>query len=159
MNDYIVEALVNEYDILQVQEGQPVVLTTETAPNKLWTGKISHVSLMPATVNDGNSIAQYPIKVKIDDKNDNLKPGFKMLVEIEVNKKAANTLPLTAIIHLDDNTYVYLVNDGIVESRQVTTGIVSGEYIEIIDGVNKHDKVIIDVPEDVEEGMEVSIDD
>lgn len=157
----IVAAEVSEYDTLKIKEGQSVKLTSDVLHDKSWKGKISYVSYLPKELNnlDTNDdiSAQFPIEVVVEDKNIELKPGIQILVEIKTNKKKAQTLPLTAVKQEDNKNFAYVVNNGKVEQRVVKVGMVSGDKIEIKEGLNKKDNVIVNLPDNVNEGMEVTV--
>lgn len=161
LNKFIVTTDVSEYDILKINEGQPVILTTDVLHDKSWKGNVGHVSYLPkkleSTDVSGDMGAKYPIEVVIEDENIDLNPGVQMLVEIKTNKKKVKTLPLTAVKQKDSKNFVYVVNEGKVEKRIIKVGIVSEDKIEIKDGLSNKDNVIVDFSEGVKEGMEVTV--
>ncbi len=163
LNQMIVEGLISEYDSLRIQEGQTVTLKSEVVPDQIWTGKVNYISYLPnetntgSEVNGGNGSVQYPIEIAVDNGNIGLKPGFQLIVEIETEKYKANTLPVTTVQQENNQNFVYIVKDGIVERREVTVGITSGERIEIKDGITLSDQVIVNPDDTVTEGMEVNV--
>ena len=48
----------------------------------------------------------------------------------------------------------YVIEDGLVTKRDITTGISSEDYVEVIDGIKEGEEVISDLG-DYTEGMEV----
>ena len=56
-----------------------------------------------------------------------------------------------------DQPYVYKLENGKAKKQEVKTGITSGTKIEILEGISKEDKIIINPPESIKDGMEVSI--
>ncbi len=55
----------------------------------------------------------------------------------------ATTIPASAIVQEDNSTIVYVVEDGFASRRAVKTGIMSGERVEILDGLSPEDSVIV----------------
>lgn len=163
LNQMIVEGLISEYDSLRIQEGQTVTLKSEVVPDQIWTGKVNYISYLPnetntdSEVNGGNGSVQYPIEIAVDNGNIGLKPGFQLIVEIETEKYKANTLPVTTVQQENNQNYVYIVKDGIVERREVTVRITSGDRIEIKEGITLSDQVIVNPDDTVTEGMEVNV--
>src|SRR5699024_12589878 len=99
----------------------------------------------------------YPLEVTIDEAVE-LKPGFKILIEIIISDKEAQTLPIYSVIQEDDDNYVYLVKDGKAKKTDVTIGAVDTEKMEIEKGVTEEDKIIINPPDNITDGMEVTVE-
>ncbi|WP_240377053.1 efflux RND transporter periplasmic adaptor subunit [Bacillus piscicola] len=162
LDKLVVEGVISEYDTLKIEEGQSVTLRSDAVPDKTWEGKVSLVSYLPQEADNvagaGNTPGvQYPIEVTIDDKNMNVKPGFQMILEIQTDQHKAKTLPLTAVKQDGDVHYVYVVKDGLAKRREVKVGSVSGETIEMKDGLSADEQVIINPADDMTDGMEVTV--
>jgi HlyD family secretion protein len=153
--------LLSEYDTLKVSDGQKVILRSDALPGKEWQGEITKTALLPeqnqATLQGGTEAVQYPVTVKISGDTKMLKPGFQVIMEIETDKKTAMVLTLDALFDDGDKPYVYLVNDGKVRKQFVKTGITSGKKIEILEGVSKGDQVVVNGPENIKDGLEVTV--
>lgn len=159
--DLIVEGTISEYDTMNISVGQEVRLTSDAVPEEEWKGKVSFIGDLPKDqtivgMEQTDSSVLYPITVTLEE-DIKLKPGFKMLIEIITKEEKVNTLPIETIIQEDDNNYVFIVEDGKAKRVEVKTGIVDTNKIEIIEGVGKKDKVIINPPDNLSDGMEVTI--
>jgi HlyD family secretion protein len=158
LEQLMVEGIISEYDTLKVEQGQVVVLTSDALPGESWKGKVSFVAFLPEDTNSlGGTGVQYPIKVTVEDKNINLKPGFQMVMEILTEERKAQTLPLTAVKQEGDTNYVFTVVDGKTQKKDVSVGLVSNESIEITDGLSEEDEVLLDPSDDVSAGMDVTV--
>ena len=77
-------------------------LTSDAVPDEEWKGKVSFIGDLPKDQEyrrDGtktDSSVEYPITVTLEEEI-NLKPGFKMLIEIVTSEEKVNTLPIEAI--------------------------------------------------------------
>lgn len=154
--------LLSEYDSLKVSNGQKVTLRSDAVPEQEWQGQITMISVLPQQQNQsglqsGSQAVQYPVTVKISGDTKALKPGFQLIMEIETEKKMAMVLPVNSLHDDGDQPYVYLLRDGKARKQKVKTGITSGEKMEILDGVSKSDKVIVQGPEQLKDGMEVKV--
>lgn len=152
--------LLSEYDSLKVSNGQKVTLRSDAVPEQEWQGQITMISVLPQQQNQsglqsGSQAVQYPVTVKISGDTKALKPGFQLIMEIETEKKMAMVLPVNSLHDDGDQPYVYLLKDGKARKQKVKTGITSGEKMEILDGVKKSDKVIVQGPEQLKDGLEV----
>ncbi|MBT2700688.1 efflux RND transporter periplasmic adaptor subunit [Bacillus sp. ISL-40] len=153
--------LLSEYDTLKVSGGQKVIIRSDAVPGKEWQGVITKTAILPeqnpTSLQNGTQAVQYPVTVKISGDTKTLKPGFQVIMEIETDKKTAMVLPLDALFDDGDKPYVYLVKDGKANKENVKTGITSGKKIEILEGVSKGDQVIINGPDNIKDGLEVTI--
>ncbi|MBY0144756.1 efflux RND transporter periplasmic adaptor subunit [Neobacillus niacini] len=157
----IVTGLLSEYDTLKVNSGQKVTLRTDAIPDQEWQGEIIKISLLPeqnqTALQSGNQAVQYPVTMKITGDSKALKPGFQVIMEIETDKKLAKVLSIDALFDDGDQPYVFIIKDGKANKKKVKTGITSGSKIEILEGISMDDKVMINGPESIKDGMEVNV--
>ncbi len=153
----LVKGEISEYDTLKIRKDQPVKLTSDAVPDQEWKGKVSLISDLPkqSELDEEDSGARYAMEVTVDEDEINLKPGFEMLMEIETAKKKAQVLPLAAVAQDGDTDYVYVIEDGKANRKEVKLGTSTNEMIEIKDGLDKKAKVILN-PAEVSDGMEVA---
>lgn len=156
LNKLVVEGDLTEYDTMKVKPGQKVKITSDAAPKKKWAGEVEYVAELPQA--DAEDNVSYPVTIKISDKID-LKPGFSMLVEIETKSIEVPTLPLKAVLQEDDEEYVFVVREGVLERVDVEIGSVSKKHIEIKSGLDKKDLVVKEPSESYKEGMSVTVND
>ena len=64
------------------------------------------------------------------------------------------TLPVEVVNIGKDGSFCYVIENGLVTRRNITTGISSEDYIEITDGIEAGEEVISDLG-DYTEGMAV----
>jgi HlyD family secretion protein len=154
-------SLLSEYDTLKVSVGQKVNLKSDAVLDQKWDGEIENIALLPQQnqtgVQTGNQAVQYPVSVKITGDLKMLKPGFQVIMEIETDKKVANVVPMDALYDEGDQPFVYIVKEGKAEKKEVQTGITSGSKIEILEGISNKDQIIIDGPESIKNGLEVTV--
>jgi HlyD family secretion protein len=157
----IVIGLLSEYDTLKVKNGQKVTLRTDAIPDQEWQGEIIKISLLPeqnqTALQSGNQAVQYPVTMKITGDSKALKPGFQVIMEIETDKKQTKVLSIDALYDDGDQPYVFIIKDGKASKKKVKTGITSGSKIEILEGISMDDKVMVNGPESIKDGMEVNL--
>lgn len=161
LDDMAVKGAVTEYEVLKIEPKQSVLLSAETVPDEQWKGKVESVANNPEQSNqmglDGSTEAvKYTLYVKPDEEIP-LKPGFNMLIDIITKEEKVPTLPVSAIQQENDQTFVYIVEDGKVRRADIKIGLVDTEKMEIVDGVAEDDEVIIDPPDHIAIGMEVNV--
>ena len=97
-----------------------------------------------STSNNGEVLAKYTTFV-IDDPNGEVKSGdFAEVVIVSAKKEGALCVPSSAIKKDSESTYVY-VKEGEKNSLvEVTTGMKSGFYTEVLNGVSEGDLIVSD---------------
>lgn len=73
----------------------------------------------------------------------------KSYVSVEIPVGYANTTSVTPFVPVDsvyqsqDSAYVYVASNGKAESREITVGKVYGNFVEVLEGIKKGDKLIL----------------
>jgi len=161
-DEYLATGVLSEYDALKIKTGQAVKITSDVLPDKEWSGSVKQIDYLPqqqASAEAGNGAAnQYPVEVKVDDQDITMiKPGFKLLLEIETSSKKAPSLPIKAVVNKDGEKYVYVVKDKKAVRKEVKVGETTNKFIEIKSGVSSKDKVITNPSKDLTDGAEVIV--
>ncbi|UYT84329.1 efflux RND transporter periplasmic adaptor subunit [Priestia megaterium] len=161
-DEYLATGVLSEYDALKIKTGQAVKITSDVLPDKEWAGSVKQIDYLPqqqASAEAGNDGAnQYPVEVKVDDQDITMiKPGFKLLLEIETSSKKASSLPIKAVVNEDGEKYVYVVKDKKAVRKEVKIGETTNKFIEIKSGVSSKDKVITNPTKNLTDGAEVTI--
>ncbi|MFF2594500.1 efflux RND transporter periplasmic adaptor subunit [Priestia megaterium] len=161
-DEYLATGVLSEYDALKIKTGQAVRITSDVLPDKEWAGSVKQIDYLPqqqASAEAGNDAAnQYPIEVKVDDQDITMiKPGFKLLLEIETSSKKASSLPIKAVVNEDGEKYVYVVKDKKAVRKEVKIGETTNKFIEIKSGVSSKDKVITNPTKNLTDGAEVTV--
>ncbi|MCU7740463.1 efflux RND transporter periplasmic adaptor subunit [Priestia megaterium] len=161
-DEYLATGVLSEYDALKIKTGQAVKITSDVLPDKEWAGSVKQIDYLPqqqASTEAGNDGAnQYPVEVKVDDQDITMiKPGFKLLLEIETSSKKASSLPIKAVVNEDGEKYVYVVKDKKAVRKEVKIGETTNKFIEIKSGVSSKDKVITNPTKNLTDGAEVTV--
>ncbi|MEW6977896.1 efflux RND transporter periplasmic adaptor subunit [Bacillus pumilus] len=157
----IVRGLISEYDAIKIKKKQKVKVTSDVIRRKSWQGVVKKVGAVPARAasdtTDGNQTVQYPVEIEIKGKKPEAKPGFKMIMEIETDKRQAQTIPETAVKKENDGQqYVYVVEKNVLKKVKVGLGETSGHVLEVTKGLTTADQIIANPSDDMYDGMEVN---
>ncbi|MBQ4061735.1 MAG: HlyD family efflux transporter periplasmic adaptor subunit [Christensenellaceae bacterium] len=148
-SDCIIEAMVYEDDIDSVYVGMPCRVTLE-GKTESTTGKVSYIS-DAVTLMDGLK-KQVRIEITPDVKIADIL-GRSADIELELNTvKDVIAVPCDAI----NDGNVFVINDGILEQRNVVLGLSDGMYTQIIDGISYLEKIVVFSEEELKEGMAVN---
>lgn len=148
---------VDEMDVKKISVGQEVIITADAVEGTTYNGVVENVSVN-GTIGT-NGVTTYPVKVRIQDFDENLLPGMNIEATISVNTASnAIAIPLTAI---NRGNIVYVKGEKTDEKDRapegfktvmVETGISNDSFIEIISGLNEGDIIYVPVIE-VQQGQ------
>ena len=128
-----------ESDVDAVRRIDEFELTIEALNNKQIVGKKFFLAVAP------ESLAQvYRLELEVDNKGEDILPG--MFARVEIVKQefpAALAIPLYAVISRNNEHYVYLEENGVAKLQEVKLGILDGWQIQVTEGLEPGDKVII----------------
>ncbi len=105
LKSLIIRVNLNEVDIAKVHVGQPVRISLDAYPQKVFTGKVSFVSPSAELV---EKIKVFKVEVTLDELGDSFKTGMSANVEILGEKRAnAVSIPLEALQRREGKTVAY----------------------------------------------------
>lgn len=133
------------------ENGHAAVLTVDAMPGMQFDAEIIRIS---PTIDVSNGT--FRATAFIDNERGLLAPGMFARFSVNYEKHpAALTIPVTALLGDEDEAAVYVVEDGEAARRPVRTGIVSGDVVEVLDGLLETDRIIIVGQGAVREGGKV----
>lgn len=139
----IVTVKVDEYDLSAVSVGKEVSLNVNALDLQIG-GVISKISKQATVV---NGVSFFPTKITIDD-NENLRVGMSCEIKI-INKSVKGVTAISMKALQFDNynePYVYYRDEkGNVATKKVTAGINDGNTVQIIDGLQSGDVILVPV--------------
>lgn len=160
-DQFIVSGVLSEYDSLKAAEGQPVTLSSDVVPDAEWKGKVSKIGLLPetssSTMGTENAAVQYPVEVIIEGSEMKAKPGFKLIMEIETEKRNVQTVPVDAVKQDGEDYFVYTVEDGKTKKKTIEIGTASSDYMEVKEGLSADDAIVSKPKDDLLSGTEVTV--
>ncbi len=152
----------SEYDMLKVKAEQTVTLRSDAIPDQEWQGKVVKIASVPkesgAMAQSGVQAVQYPIIIEITSEVGALKPGFQLVMDVETEKKESLVIPAEALKNEGDQSFVYTVENNIAKKQEVKMGISTNGKVEIVSGLKKNDKVILNPSDQVKDGTEVTVE-
>ena len=172
LKSLIIRVNLNEVDIAKVQVGQPVRITLDAYPQKVFTGKVSFVSPSAELV---EKIKVFKVEVQLDELGESFKTGMSANVEILGAKRdKAISIPLEALQKRDGKTIAYRLKanlnpkqlatakDGLAGRNKfiwlsdhwkdyfdvvpVSAGIATLERVEILGGLKPGQQVALEDP-------------
>jgi len=170
LKSLIIRVNLNEVDIAKVRVGQPVRVTLDAYPQRIFTGKVHFVAPAAKVV---DKIKIFEIEVALDQLDESFRTGMSANVEILGERRArAVSIPLEALQRREGQTVVYRLKHDLkaeqiasakkgLEGRSkfvwlsenwknyfepvpVNAGIATLERVEIVAGLTAGDQVALE---------------
>ncbi|MEF8788114.1 MAG: efflux RND transporter periplasmic adaptor subunit [Planctomycetota bacterium] len=140
---------VPESDIQSVEEGMRASVSVGAIPEETWEGEVAQVASMASEQDRfGPDISVYETFVKLDGRVTKLKPGMSATAEIYAAElEDVLTVPVQAITTYRGSRVVWTSTPDGLSLRQVRTGTFSDTKVEIQEGLEEGDKVLLAAPE------------
>lgn len=149
-----VRANVDQVDLGRVRPGQPVRVTANAFPGRVWQGTVSEV-VPNVVVKESRAVAEG--LARLDPPTDGLVPGMTVDVEIVVAEAAdALQVPAEAVQTQGRETFVYRVDGRRLHKVAVRTGLTSVSAAAISEGLDEGALVVVGPVEALVDGMRVT---
>lgn len=150
--DVCVEISLSKSDLEKVHEGQKAIITVV---GREYEGTVTRIS-RSATKNDkGASVVSGEIHIDNPDENIFLGVEAKIKIQGEIAENVI-AVPLESVNVGRDGSFVYIVNNGVMEKRTVETGLSSMDLVEIRSGLNGDEQIVLNNSMGLEEGAQVT---
>ena len=134
-----IDANVFERDLARVRLGQEVRVSVTAFPGATFTGK---VILINSVVDPDSRTVK--VRTEVPNPDSRLKPDmFANVSIITEQNRAAISIPQSALLNDEGKTIVFVADGSSYKKRQVTAGIQGNDRVEIIDGLQAGDKVVV----------------
>jgi len=141
---------ITESQVLKVRKGQDVTVTGSAFPGVSFNGRISFIGAM------ADRGLSYPIEITIGDKK-GLKAGMYVTAHFMADTKNRGILiPRSAVSGSVKSASVFLVQNGIARHRDVLVGEIVEQQIEITEGLQPGDSIIVAGLINVSDGVKVA---
>jgi len=134
-------------------EGMDAELEVESLPDIKFKGKISMISPMV-----DSSSRTSTLEVSVENEEGLLKPGmFSKVFIIEEEVEDAIVIPLEAVVEESGHKFVFRVTEGVAHKVKIQPGIEMDRQLQVREGLNEGDLVIISGGNTLSEGDRVSV--
>ena len=159
MNSLMVETDVSESNIEKIKQDLDCEIVLDANPGKSYQGYV--FKIVPTA---DRSKATVLVKVGFKSYDNRVLPEMSAKVSFLSEKSKEEqeqipvlTAPLSAVEDLDGKKIVYIVVDDKAVQKEISTGRLFGNYVEIISGLEDGDKIIDDLNEKVKDGIQVKV--
>jgi HlyD family secretion protein len=143
---------VNSFEVVKLQVEKEVSLTF-TGIAESYKGKIDSIS---PTVNPETNM--FTVVIPIQNETSMIKGGMKANATVNINQiNEATVIPIDAVLYEDNKPYTYIVEDDQAVRREITTGIRSDQYLQVLSGITPDEQVITEGKERLHNGDSVYV--
>jgi len=145
-----------ETQLARLALGVAIVARTAAYPNRSFTGAIADIDsrVDPAT-------RTVRVRAILPNRDETLRPGMLMIVEVRSNPREALAIPEIAILDQADGAYVFRIVSGdagqTVDRVRIEAGQRSGGMVEILSGLSEGDQVVTEGVQSVRPGQPVRL--
>ncbi len=139
--------------ITKIKRNQEVDVFLDAYPKKAWTGIIHDISPI---VNPQSRT--FTVTIYLENPDNLLKPGMFAQAKLELEKhEQVVCVPQGAVFNRGLDNYLYIVEKNHARLKQVKLGIADLERVEITEGLNTNDEVVIRGVESLQDGSRVDV--
>ena len=147
-NRLIIKANVDETDIGRVKMGQKALVSLDAYPDVKVDAKVDHIAFESTIV---NNVTTYSVDIVPNSVPKVFRSGMSTNINVIVeDRKNVLLIPSEAVSEKDGKKFVLLSTEN-SESEDgqdyiktnITTGLTSGEFVEILNGLNEKDCILI----------------
>ncbi len=144
---------VDEHDVFNLKVGDKVDVTTDIYPGVVFPGVIRTISAK------GDAAHTYPVEVDLlNSKEHPLKAGmFARVTFTSHTNDNSIVIPRTALVGSVKQAQVYVVENGISKLKNIVIGKTYNDYLEVLNGLNEGDTIVINGQNNLQDGSKVSI--
>jgi membrane fusion protein, multidrug efflux system len=144
------EFTVPETHLYLLERGLPVAARASGLPGREFHGKVTNVDSRVDPVT--RSIR---VRAEIPNEDGALRPGMFMTVSLQGQVAPTLIVQEGAIVPEQGKTFVFVVRDSVVERREVKLGKRRPGEVEILEGLEEHERVVIEGTQKVRAGAPV----
>ncbi len=142
-----------ESDVTAVRGLKTIDIKLQALKDRIITGKVHFLSSSPETV-----ARIFRLELAIDNSDGEVLPG--MFVRADVVKKTVSdaiVIPFYSVISRNNEQYVYVEEDSIVHKKKVRLGIMEKWYVEVVEGLQGGERLVVEGHRDVEDNQKVKV--
>ena len=141
---------VPEIYLFVLARGLVVKASATGLPDRTFTGAITNMDSRVDPVT-----RSVTVRAELANPDGLLRQGMFMTVSLQGEVSPTLLVPEEALVPERGKAYVFVVRDNVVERREVKTGKRKPGYVEIVDGVHEHERVVVDGTQHVRDGSTV----
>ena len=135
-----------------LEKGQEVVAKSAAYPDEVFAGVVQTINSRVDPITRSVSI-----RAELDNEEKLLRPGMLLTVSLVRSRNSALVIPEEAVIPVQNQQFVYVVQDGTAQRIQIEAGRRRPGLVEVISGLDEGQQVITQGVIKVRPGSKVTI--
>lgn len=142
-----------EREIGCFSQGDKATANMDALAGKSFEGRIYKI----APTADPRTLT-FSTEIEVQNSEGAAKPGMIARVAL-VRKRYAEAIsvPLFSVLPLDNERFVFVENDGKAHMRQIQTGVIQGNQVQVLSGLSAGDRLIVTGQRDLQDGDAVKV--
>ena len=150
-SELVAHLRIPQSELAKFSAGHEAEIRVDAMPNEVFVARIDRIS---PTIDMRNGT--FRATAYVDNSAGRLAPGMFGRFDIAYEKRIdALTIPAAAIIEEDNEVVVYVVAGGEAIRRPVKIGIRDDELVEVLDGLDESDQIVITGQQSLRDGSRV----
>jgi len=135
---------IDQEDVVKIKVGDKAKIKIDSFSDQIFDSEITYISFIPII---GQSSTVYEVRFKLPLENNDLKYRLSMDGDVDIILRKipkALTLPVESVYQDFNENYVFIIdqNKNLIR-KTIKTGIETDTEIEILDGINENDQIVI----------------
>ncbi|VAX09179.1 Probable Co/Zn/Cd efflux system membrane fusion protein [hydrothermal vent metagenome] len=150
-----VSAPIDEVDAPQIKTGMDANISLDAFAGTLFKGKIRRVASYVLEREKQARTVEVEVEFRNPTDAKKMLPGYSADVEVILERRE-NVLHIATEALMEDHYVYLLLDDGIINKRQIKTGIHNWSYTEVVSGLEQGDRIVVSAErEGLEDGVRV----
>jgi RND family efflux transporter MFP subunit len=149
----LIRVFVPTSDAIKLQTSMPAEVRTDVLKGTMFKGDVK-------LINPRIDVQTGTVKVTVEvfDETLHLKPGMFVEVRIAIGmKENVLVIPRKAILYKQNKTYVFVMDHNQVSQREVLLGLTEEDEVEVTNGLNEGEVIVVVGVDGLEDGQRVDI--
>lgn len=156
LSAYKVRAYLNELDAGKAAVGMKAVVTGESIA-ETYDGEVTYLAPTAEVVDPASKDASVEMTVGLKSASPELRSGYNVTIAMEIPDKPRLLVPIGAVQYEGDQAFVFVVEEDKAVQVPVTTGKEGEEQIEIVNGADKGERIVVEGADSLRDGDKVAI--
>jgi membrane fusion protein (multidrug efflux system) len=130
-------ASIPERFVPRLRVGLPINLSVEANPDRVYSGVVRRIA--PALDDASRTLL---IEAEVPNPDGSLRPGYFAHVTVNLGRDRALFVPQSAVMRYAGVSRVFVLEHGVLRSREVETGVTLDTGIEIVKGLRPGERVV-----------------
>jgi RND family efflux transporter MFP subunit len=130
-------ASIPERFVPRLRVGLPINLSVEANPERVYSGVVRRIA--PALDDASRTLL---IEAEVPNPDGSLRPGYFAHVTVNLGRDRALFVPQSAVMRYAGVSRVFVLEHGVLRSREVETGVTLDTGIEIVKGLRPGERVV-----------------